>query len=152
MTKDTFQWEKDCVLTYREEDLERFVSMCVCNYESFRSVQVLCISLGLGEQTDTDTPVAPKSALLSKPNDVKSTVFVCVSVCVRACMHLRSCNPYDCSVRNEGKHSWIGPHALRHRRWAHTYKVYSIYEENTAAWNNQQPWNIYFVENRNSSS
>lgn len=60
------------------------VCHCVCDYESFRSVQVLCISLGLGEQTDTDTPVAPKSALLSTPNDVKNTVFVCVSVCVHA--------------------------------------------------------------------
>ncbi len=101
MTKDTSQRETDCVLPYwrfgtmqnNHKWLLRKIRrvcvcacVCVCDYESFRSVQVLCISPGLGEQTDTDTPVAPKSALLPKPNDVKRTVCVCVCMCVCVCV------------------------------------------------------------------
>lgn len=71
------------------------LSVCVCDYESFRSVQVLCISLGLGEQTDTDTPVAQKSALLSKPNDVKNAVCECMFVYLQAIQKF--------SARNGGK-------------------------------------------------
>lgn len=47
------------------------VGLPVCHDESFRSVQVLCISPGLDEQTDTDNSVAPKSALPPKPNDIR---------------------------------------------------------------------------------
>lgn len=42
--------------------------MRACAEECFRSVKVL-LYLYLGEQTDTDTPVVQKSAILPKPND-----------------------------------------------------------------------------------
>lgn len=77
------------------------VRVCVCLLvyvcmimNHLRLCRCCCISPGLGEQTDTDTPVAHKSALLPKPNDVKKWC-VCVCLCV--------CNPYDSSVRNEGE-------------------------------------------------
>lgn len=72
--------------------------MCIYEYESLSSVQVLCIFLGWVEQTDADTPVAQKSALLSKPNDVKNDcvfVFLC------------TCNSFKCLVRGPHKRTLI---------------------------------------------
>lgn len=106
-----------------------YVCIClyVCDYESFRSVWLLCISVGLAEQTDTDTPAPQKSALLSKPTDVRKAVPVCMRlrVCVLA-IHSST------AVRNEGesaheyKYTLMDPpaHTYTHTH-RHTEKVSS---------------------------